>query len=74
MAVVRVVLGVEQQQLGLRELHIGEAQVEIGAQLCLGESADLVDCGLALGHGLLRHLEHRLRGERLIEGLIDGQA
>ena len=50
-------LGVKQQQLGLGELHIGEAQVEIGAEICLGERADLIDGGLALGDGFLRNFD-----------------
>ena len=65
------VLRIENEQLGLRYLHVGEAEVESGAQLLVGERADLLAGGLARGDGLLRHLEHRLRGERLVEGLID---
>ena len=60
-------------KLCLRDLHVGEAEVERRAELLVGERADLLASGLACRNGLLRDLEHLLRGERLVEGLIDGE-
>ena len=64
---------VQQQKLRLRELHIRKAQVEFRADFGFGECAHLIVGCLALVHCILRHLQHSLRGERLVKGLIDSQ-
>ena len=63
--------GVENEQLRLRNLHVGKAEVERRAQFRLREGADLVAGCLARSDGLLRNLENRLRCERLVESLVD---
>ena len=67
------ILRIENQQLGLRYLDVRQAEVERGSQLGIGKRANLLVGGLARVHGLLRNLEHGLRGERLVERLVDGQ-
>ena len=71
-AVLFGILRVEQEERGLGELDVGEAEIERRFQLGRGESADLVGCGLTRGDSLLGDLEHRLAAENVVEGLIDG--
>ena len=65
--------GIKQKQFRLRELHVGKAQVEIRSHLGLGERANLVGSGLALGHGLLRHLAAPPARSAPVKGLIYGE-
>ena len=71
MADAQCVLRIENEKLCLRYLHVGQAEVEGRSKLGLRERADLFACSLPRCDGLLRDLEYRLCGERLVKGLVN---
>ena len=68
---LHLVLRLEQQQLGLRQVHIHEADVQFRAKLVIVERGNLVHEQLPRRHGLLRHLHQRLCAQRSVVGLVD---
>ena len=67
---VLIILRVEQEKLGLRQIHVGETEIELGLQLAPEQRSYLIDNCLPGAHGLLRHGQHRVRLQRVIERLV----
>ena len=53
---VDAIFSLQLKQLRVREIDIGEGDVELGTQLALRERGDLIGNQLARGDGLLRRL------------------
>jgi hypothetical protein len=70
---IRVVLRVELEELGLRQIHVGEAEIQGGLKFVARHLAYLSLGGLARIDGLTRHIQLRLRGQGIVEGLVGGQ-
>ncbi len=68
-----VVLGIEQQQLRLRQVGVGKAHVELRLELVVEQRGDLVAHQLASADRLLRDFQFGVGLQRVVEGLVDGQ-
>ena len=67
------VLRLHEQQLRLRQVHLGEAYVHQRPQLVLFECGDLIGKNLARFHRFLSNLEYGLGAQDAEVGAIDGQ-
>ena len=70
---ILVVLRIEQEQFGLRQVDVGEAEVEFRFEFALEQGAHLVGDGLPLFHRLLGDGQDRLRLKSVVKGLINGE-
>jgi hypothetical protein len=68
-----VVLRRDQQKLCLCQVHLGEAQIEVGFELVIHQRRDLIAYHLALVDRLLGHLEQCLGPQHLEESLVHRQ-
>ncbi len=67
---LQIILSLDQQELGLREVHVGEADVQPRFDFVLRQRGDLVGDKLALVDRLLGHGENGLRLQHGEVGLI----
>jgi hypothetical protein len=67
------VLRLHEQQLRLRQVHLGEAYVQKRLQLVFLEGGDLIGKNLARFHRFLSNLEYGLGAQDAEIGAIDGQ-